>query len=247
MQFRQLCCALCSLLITVSLQARSAEFMQGEKQDKKSRVRWTLGDYLMQKKRVKLMDYWLATNRSATLFEFYASAGQGQYDRNVDGVLAQEVTYQKATLGAYVSMFGIEASHQMSQKDDFDRSEALVLLRLLGASAQGTHLSVGYGWQSWQNDPLAQDQLDLNFAEAQLSLYLTDFWGFNGGYRHYFEEESKLHTEFSGASYRYGTFLEWGWARLSAEWFVEEWDQVSSGLVTPVTREGLEARLSFYF
>ncbi len=51
-----------------------------QKQQAKASSRWTLGDWLATKKKMALMDQWLALHSSTQIFELYLGGGEGHFD-----------------------------------------------------------------------------------------------------------------------------------------------------------------------
>ncbi|MCB0386218.1 MAG: hypothetical protein KDD43_12565, partial [Bdellovibrionales bacterium] len=113
-------------------------------------TRWTIVDYLAQKRSVQLMDQWLAVNRSQQLFQFYFGGGPLTYDyRTTTGSTSTTVTKTSMSFKAalYVSIFGLEGEYEKTNHDTTSYGGAFAI-RLLGTSNQDTHLTAKYGMRT---------------------------------------------------------------------------------------------------
>jgi hypothetical protein len=221
-----------------------------QKQGNKTQSRWTIADYLLQKKSVQLMDHWLALNSSANLFEVFIGGGPltYTYKSTTGGVTtSQSKTSQSYRLATYISIFGIEADYEQTDHDIITYSGA-VALRLLGTSNQATHLTAKYGMQKRIDESSTpHEEWSNQFAEGTLNVYLVEFLGIQGTYRYYFPDESSIGTDLKGNRTSAGAFIDIGLLRLYGEYFQEKLNYDSGTNITEREREGWEYGARFYF
>ncbi len=164
----------------------------------KSSSRWTLADFLVQKNKNKLADQWLSMNRAAgQLVEINLGGGVNTY-RFKAGPTVAAITgeSQSYRLDTYISFFNLMAEFEKSD-DDKETYAAAAGLRLLGASSQTTNIVARYGLKEERN--LSTKEISKNaFAEGQLQLYVFEFFGLMGKYRHYFPHDSSQGNRIAG-------------------------------------------------
>ena len=235
------------LVITfcLSLISHQAKSQSGpaEKADKKQMSRWTLSQWLEQKNRMKLMDYWLSFN-SPSPYEFYLLGNHSNAKTKVDvGATENDVEINQIGFGGFATIVGLEGTYE-NRKDDLDIWSAMFTLRLLGFHEQGTHLALHYGVRNLKS---STDELANQFAGASLNLYLLKFFGLSGHYRHYLEDTSDLGSKVSGLRIEGGGFIDFSFARLYGNWFSEKLDYDSSGTETQRSEEGIQFGLQLFF
>ena len=83
-----------------------------EKQEEKKRSRWTLADWLLQKKNNRMMDLWLAKNSYSSPFEFYLDGSIRNYNYVLGSAPDQHTNFnaQGGELGAFAGRAGIRGS-----------------------------------------------------------------------------------------------------------------------------------------
>ncbi|MEZ4873854.1 MAG: hypothetical protein R2827_16760 [Bdellovibrionales bacterium] len=134
------------LFFTISELAQAQEGVYEvvvKKQEKKERTRWTLTDWLAQKERIRMMDYWLAMNTSDNPFEFSIGMDTGDLTLETDDGTTVVDTSERASqyhLSAFATIVGI-SGRLVDNSDDYDGSELAFNLRLLGSSQQNTNLT----------------------------------------------------------------------------------------------------------
>ncbi|MCB0351490.1 MAG: hypothetical protein KDD38_09920 [Bdellovibrionales bacterium] len=237
-----------AFLISFSSTASALTFF-GEgvlKKDKeKESTRWTLADWMTQKKSFNAMDHWLAMNRSLGLFEFNIEGGKQKYDLTVGGnPLTQEIDRYGASF--YWSIFGLE--YQLEDSDEgFKRESYQLNLRLLGASSQTTNLTAFYGVRNWTFDN-PENEIKNNYAGAKLNIYITSFFGLEGQYKKYFTGNDNSNTEYDSERVEYGGFIDVYFIRFYGQAFKETTNKKTAlGVKTSDEREGTEAGVKFYF
>ncbi|MEO0336657.1 MAG: hypothetical protein AAF202_09685 [Pseudomonadota bacterium] len=218
-----------------------ADFMKS-RQKAKASARWTLFDWISQKKKISLWDQWLESNRSATVFEMQLTGSQMDFETvtktSVDenGVRDSSQSY---AVDLWIKIFGLRAEYE-EQPDIQKTSSAMANLRIIGSSLQSTHLIIRGGIQQYE-DLLNDRQYQNPFASAALRLYFLSFIGLHGEYRQLFEAESdEGSVKLSGSRTQGGAFLEWGILRITGQYVNEPYEFTSGGATVDQTRTGLE-------
>lgn len=219
------------------------------KQEAKTKTRWTLADWLEQKKSVALMNQWLALNRSANVFEFLMGGGISRYeiknlaDSSLD-LEDQEASY--AQVGLLVTIFGLGAEYEKLE-DDSEVRTGLFYLRLLGTAEQNTNFTLHYGVRQWR-EIASNSEFENPVAGAALTLYLFKHFGIRGMYRQFMEDEADTGKKLEGSKTQAGLFVEALFMRVSAHWYKEPVTiSTAAGVKTDYERQGVEVGLNFYF
>jgi hypothetical protein len=207
-------------------------------------VRWTLADWMSQKKQFSVMDQWLAINKQANFIEFNIQGGQANYDLNVNGTTTkQKVTTFSAQL--WVSIFGLQ--YVKADSDEDWESESYQLnVRLFGQSSQTTSLTAFYGMKEW-TDLNAANSYDTQFAGGRLNLYLVSFVGLEASYQKNFKASDSLGREIDSYSSDYGIFVDLNFVRLYGKAFYENATITQGGVPQTEKRDGVDAGVQFYF
>jgi len=217
------------------------------KNSTKATSQWTLADWLQQKNKAKLADQWLAMNRAAgPLLELNLAGGWNRYKVKTSGASATvEHDSQSYQLDTYFSIFNVMGEYEKTD-DSLESYAGAVGLRLLGASSQTTNLVARYGLR--QRTDLGTGEVWKNtFAEGQLQLYLVSAFGLQGKYRYFFPHDSSRGNRLAGHRATAGAFLEFGLARLFANFFQEPMESTSGGAVSERDSRGLEYGLKLFF
>jgi hypothetical protein len=228
-----------------------------EKQEKIKQSRWSLSDWLLTKKKIALMDQWLALNSSSSLFEGFVIGRVGQYRKEV-GISGQSTSTvttgnQLIQFGTdlYLAIFGVHYLNEQA-RHDYQAWEGHFNLRLLGKTAQGTNLTAFYGYRSLKN-PI---NYPMQYWGGSLTLYLFSFLGVEGQYRTYIRAHStdRGATDASvvkGSKSEATAFLDLGFVRVYATAFQEQLDfasELSSAFVARQDkRSGILGGLNIYF
>lgn len=212
-------------------------------QDKES-TRWTLADWMTQKRSFKAMDQWLALNRTLSSFEFNIEGGRQTYDLEVGGsTTKKEIDHYGASI--YWSIFGLEYQFEKSN-ENYERESAQFNLRILGTSSQTTNITGFYGIRktSYSNP---SNELENQYAGGRINLYFLDFFGVEGQYQKNFRAEDKNNTEYEGERIEYGVFIDLVFVRLYGKAFQDTNHKTDSvGVQTKESREGSEAGIKLY-
>ena len=192
-----------------------------KKQEEKNSSRWSLADWLGTKKRISLMDQWLALNSTSSWFEFVFDFGQGKLDENISRLeTGNQIEFERYGASLYMKFIGLEFNKynysQLIGKNDYR-----VNLLLLGSSVQSTHLRFFYGRRNFK-------QLDFssyaqNFYGSSLSLYLASFFGTELTYMN-FKNAKSIDGSYSveGERVEYGAFVELSLFRIYVNKFIEK-------------------------
>ncbi len=212
------------------------------KNTNKVNSRWTLADWLAQKNKMALADQWLALHRSANLFDVMVSGGVGDFKIKSTNKTGKDQSYR---LDAYLSIFNLYGEYE-KRDDDIESYGGAVGLRLFGTSSQTTNLTLRYGLRHLSNFA-THENWDNPFAEGQLQIYLIQYLGIQGKYRHYFPDESNLGNKLQGHRVTAGAFLEALIFRLYADYYQEPMELTSAGAVSKESRTGMEYGLKLFF
>lgn len=189
-----------------------------QKQQAKQNTSWNLVDWMLTKKRIALMDQWLALNTSANIFEFMAYGSNSEYkykEANTSSSIQNK--FERGGAGAYASILGLESEYEKSNESS-ETILALAALRLIGTSSQGTNLSLEYGMKKFD---FSNEEFKNQFYGAHLTLYLLSFLGIEGKYRNYLKDSSSLSRDVTGF-YREATgFIDISFFRIFGSLFKE--------------------------
>ncbi len=231
------------LIVTIFSVVATGQESPIQKADKKQMSRWTLSQWLEQKNRIKLMDYWLSFN-SPSPFEFYLLGSHSNAKTKTNLTTTEtNVEVTQVGLGAFATIVGLEGTFE-DREDDLDIWSAMFTLRLLGFHEQGTHLALHYGIRNLEGNG---DELANQFAAASLNLYLLKFFGITGHYRHYLEDTSNLGAKVDGNRIEGGGFIDFSFARLYGTWFSETLNYDNSGTESETSEEGIQFGLQLFF
>lgn len=216
-----------TLLLTCIIGGMSSVHAFGEgtyqviirKQQEKQQSRWSLLDWMNTKKKMSLMDQWLALNSSVNHFEFALFGAQTKTDRvNTYDTLSETKSGFQAGLSLYYKIFGLEGAIEEVEHTLREKNYSLGL-RVFGKSDQGPNIKVLYG-QSQMFDYSQNEKITPNTFGGKSTIYLAPFLGLEGSYQKYLTENFKNSTtELSGEKIGYGAFLEMSFLRL---YFLQE-------------------------
>lgn len=216
-----------------------------KKQEAKKNVSWNLMDWMKTKKKMALMDQWLALNTSATPFEFFLGGDRSFYDLEDNLGSSDEYNASRGKIGLYGLIFGIEGDYETSN-EKYTAWSALWALRLLGSSSQGTNITLKHG--IYDMNLSGGDKFQNIFVSGDITLQLASFMGVRGVYRKYMEDESNNGKKVSGNRITGIFFIDSSFLRIYGEWFKEVLDFKETGVDTLTqTREGTRFGLTFFF
>jgi hypothetical protein len=195
-----------------------------KKQEAKAQNRWSLGEWLETRDKMRLMDLWLALH-SPSPYEFYLG-GEYQF---------ANTTGWRADFAAFASIFGLGVEHE--SQPGTTRWNGTFLIRAFGYHAQATNLTLHGGIRSQVGDL----ELRNAYAGATLTLYLARFFGIDGGYRHQFASVPGPSGIFPAEDrYEAGAFLDFKVLRLYGKYF-------AGSETGGIRRQGPAAGLRFFF
>ena len=189
------------------------------KVEKKLKTRWSLAEWMEQKKNMKLMDQWLAINTSDNPYEFFLEGERNETDRTVSnsgGTTTEKWFPVKGRMGAYATILGIEGGYDTPQSH-WEAWDATLNLRILGTAQQNTNLTLLGGVKSYSFDDEAQGRVERyqnTVAGAQMTLYLTRYVGLEGYYHRLFFDKSNFSTSLSGENSKAILFIDFSFVRL---------------------------------
>ena len=236
-----------SALLAASRGYAYTSFTEGlfKKQQEKASARWTLADWLSQKKTFLAMDQWLALNRSKDLFEFNLEGGKSRYDLTVNGLKTEQEIDRLSGI-FYWSIFGIQYIWEESD-ERWKKESGQLNLRLLGTSSQSTNLTGFYGASKWKFSAPAKE-LEQNYYGGRLTIYILSFFGIDGEYRKSLKAKDESGTSHENERIDYGAFIDVLFVRLYAAAFTEEVvNKDENGIRSESERDGFEAGVKLYF
>jgi hypothetical protein len=213
---------------------------QGDKQKDKKSKRWTLTDWLITKKKIALMDQWLALNSSKTWFEFKVANYLGDTDMVNNGIKTSADT-NKISGAIFIRMLGFEYDKidikENTNSNLSDQESYNAALLILGNSIQSTSVIAHYGQRklTWPQ----QGQFKQDFYGGRLTLYLASFLGVQGRYDLYPTIKSTNAPDLSlkGERITLAPFIEWGALRLIGEFSTYKGRLYSQGQFLQSTEE----------
>jgi hypothetical protein len=231
-----------NLIVIYSAEARTM-FGSARKSGNQN-ARWTLADWVTQKKEFKMMDQWLAINKTKDLFELNVSGGQSSYDYEVSGNI-EEQTIDYWSVSAYWSIFGLKYTDEKSD-EDWKRTSTQLNVRLFGTSSTDTYLEVMGGLRSWKYANPA-NTIDQTFAGAKLNIYLLSFFGIDGEYKKYLKASDSSNVDYESERIEYGAFLDLYFVRVYGGVYKETDAKDDGSTSSEETREGTQFGAQFYF
>lgn len=218
------------------------------KQKQKKQSRWTLAGWMAQKRKISLMNQWLLANRNNNkyLFESYIGADHTRNDvflNNGDSKINSYIV-NRGHLAFYIFFIGFEGVMQDSE-EGYQETKASFNLRLLGSSQQSTNITLKYGLWDQATDT---EKFQGNFYEAELTLYLTHYFGLYTNYSQFLEAESDLLRQQKSLRQESGAFVDIGSLRLYGHWFREATDIVEvDSSSNAYRREGVLGGMKWFF
>lgn len=240
--------ALILSLIILSPIAQAYDFHAAtrEKQQAKEAKRWSLSQWLDQKKNMKLMDMWLMYNAPSP-YEFFfgvdtASVKNTVTVNNID--TSQTYRNYRGYIGAFVTIVGLYGEYETSD-EELEQWKALFLLRLLGSSDQSTNITLHYGLMGREFNT---DKTQYQVGGAKLNLYLLRAFALHGLYEYIIKATSEAGVESEGHRVEGGAHIEYGALRIYGSWFSENLDMTSNlGQQSQMQRQGILFGTRIYF
>lgn len=182
-----------------------------KQQEKKKQSRWSLGEWMIQERKIRLMDQWLALNSTEIGAEwklFYSglSFERDGEDETLDG--------SKYGIELFYGFLGVK--HEEVQMNDEDLlSNTSIQLKLLGSSQQSTHLNIHYGISSSGKDSNPK----ASFYGYSGDLYVYGGFGFSFLYEEYAADSKSDSVYYDAFRRENSLFLESGFIRLKYSLF----------------------------
>lgn len=223
---------------------------KSETQVAKQAQRWSLKQWMEQKGQFKWMDMWLAGNQKQrpSYYEVFLGADYVELERqsrtNLSG-LTNDGKFEstRGHLGLFISSFGLYGDYEKSKDEDRSQWEALAMIRLLGATDQGSNMTLFYGLhdQKFLGDHVQNQQ-----AGGAITLYLLGSWAIQGKYHHFFKDTTDLSNTVDGQRIEASSWVEYGALRIYGTWFRETHDQTNAVGSLSTQREGIRAGVRVY-
>ncbi|MES2857095.1 MAG: hypothetical protein V4692_14600 [Bdellovibrionota bacterium] len=191
-----------------------------KKQEEKKKSRWSLADWLVQKRENQKMDMWLAANSQSSHYEFFLEGNSLNFNQtNGDaGATPQNRNVSGGALAAYAGVAGLRGSYDQINEETTSWSGSLNL-RLLGRAVQDTHLNLEYGLRGTSLvDTAVKDTYQNQFGGVSLNLYLAKSFGIEGVYHRILPAESQRHREMEGEDSKAGVFIDFSFVRVFGHW-----------------------------
>lgn len=211
-----------------------------KKQEEKRRSQWSLADWLLTKKKIALMDQWLALNTSADVFESSLFGGTNDLE-----LVNESPVVEKSGVRFGASMFiyfaGLEyVKDKVSDVQDINKFS--LRLRLLGNSSQTTGLEFLGGIRTL-NDKTGLGDFDQSFYGVQARLYLLSFLGIRSRYEKYSDDHNSSGTSLTlgGERIEYAVFADISFIQLEAMMYRENFSYYTtdSNARTSFDKEGV--------
>lgn len=235
------------LLLSQSLMAEDNIFIIiAKKQEEKRKNSWSLSDWMQTKKKIALMDQWLAMNSSPNNFEFSLGGYEKKYKPESDtggvNTIDSTKTLDAGEFAAYYKIFGLSTSYGKSnEKTSF--YDAQMNLRIFGTSIQSTNITTHFGRKHFNLD----ENFDNYYWGGSSSLYLLSFLGVEANYSRYLGAENSKKTRLQGQILEPGVFLDLFILRISATYSKEVLDTEANAVTTRETRKGWKYGVKVFF
>ncbi|MEM7647321.1 MAG: hypothetical protein AAF203_10460 [Pseudomonadota bacterium] len=216
------------------------------KQQQKDAKRWSLSQWLEQKKNSQLMDTWLMFNAPSP-YEFFFSLDTSSFEQKttISGLESQQsFRNYRAAFGAFVTIAGLYAEYETSD-EELEQWKALFMFRLIGSSDQSTNLTLHYGLMNQEYD--GTDPTQHQVAGVRSTFYLLKALALTGQYEMIFKATSEQGNEIEGSRVEAGAHIEYGALRFYGSWYQEDMDRVISGVEQKQIREGILFGTRIYF
>ncbi|HAZ12224.1 MAG: hypothetical protein A2X86_03215 [Bdellovibrionales bacterium GWA2_49_15] len=217
-----------------------------KKQQEKKSTRWTLSDWLATKKKIALMDQWLALNSKSTLFEARLGGSVGDVEETSDGNPVSKKQVSRYEAEFLIKMLGIGGEiGRLGPHQKFTAGE--LQLMILGSSLQSTHLRGFYGMRKLEWDGLTN--FSGPYYGGHLTLYIFNFFGIDGRYQYFSKTKGTDKTYATyGEALTFGAFLDLSFVRLGAKLYKENLRLEQSGnFFSAAKNEGTLLTASIFF
>ncbi len=217
------------LIIILSFTITSLAYSKGfkdiykgmaKKQEEKNKVRWTLFGWLGTKKKMALMDQWLASNSSSSsLFEMSLEAHKGDLDFT-NGTPINEKSFERYSGSLYMRFFGLSYNKERVGPD-LSSSSLQANLLLLGSSNQSTNIQAFFGLRKLT---YLTEEFSPKYWGAKSNLYILPFLGGFYDYRKYLSSSEGAFSLSGGDRHEFGAFVEVWLLRIKGTFIRERLD-----------------------
>lgn len=183
-----------------------------QKQKEKEQSRWSLADWFSTKKKIALMDQWLALNSSTTWAEVILDYGNLGIEETMSDNSSTTKSFTRLGGSFYLKFIGLEYN-QYSAANRKKESDFRLNLLLLGSSVQSTHIRGFAGKREYELSDYSQ--YDQSLYGGSVTLYLASFLGLEYIYTKYRSQESQNSLfKMSAEKNEYGAFIEVSFLRI---------------------------------
>lgn len=218
-----------------------------KKQEAKDAKRWSLSQWMEQKRNNRLMDTWLMYNAPSP-YEFFLGVDTASVQRDtlINDIVTQSQSYRtyRGHMAAFVTLVGLYGEYEKSN-EILEQWKALFMFRILGSSDQSTHLTAHYGLMGREDQgEKSQHQV----GGGRFNFYLIRAFAVHGLYEYILEAETDVHNTIEGHRIEAGAHIEYGALRIYGSWFSENLKRVDTlNQETHQRREGILFGTRIYF
>jgi hypothetical protein len=230
------------LLSSVTCLADDVFVVIMKKQQEKRARGFDLLGWMQTKKKIALMDQWLALNSSASSYEFFFDGDRSKYTLDQNSTSSDHVLL-RGNVGFYATIFGFEAEYEKSN-EKYESKIGIVGLRLLGIADQSTNLVTYLGYRDMDLTTMNENHTN-TFVGLRSNIYINSFLGINGNVRKYLTNTTEA-IESDGLLTEYGAFIDLFFLRLTWTYFTETTNYKRSGVSTTDTRDGTRINFTLY-
>ncbi|MGE5087373.1 MAG: hypothetical protein ACM3MG_13800 [Bacillota bacterium] len=221
-----------------------------QKATKREAGRWSLSDWLAIRDKNRLMDQWLSMN-SGSPFEFMVGGSYLSYKTTSSDTSIAETssTSFSGEFSAYAQLVGLGAEYSNNTAEKYNDLSGIFNLRLLGNSIQTTGLTLSYGMRTREMNGATQTRLSQQFGQAELQLYLTKFFGFDGKYRYFLPTTNDVLGDVKEDYSELGLFIDFNALRIFGAWYKESQKNKTPAATdeTITDRTGIRSGLKVFF
>jgi hypothetical protein len=217
-----------------------------EKQEQKKNSRWTLADWLQQKRDMRMQDLWLAKNSYSSPFEFYLGGGLTNYQEQNGNQKGDNHNLENGEFGAYAGRAGLTGRYY---GDEEKRAvwEGALGFRIYGRAIQDTHITLEWGFRGQNVEDPQGEKFQNQFGAVNMDFYLTKYFGLGGRYARILPARSDLKNTLQGEESSAQVFIDFWALRVYGEWRNELTQTKSQGIKTAEHRSGFGGGLRFFF
>jgi hypothetical protein len=235
------------LFFSISSSAKSSSFFDSlnKKSSGKNASKWTIADWLETKKKVQVMDHWLAVNSSINIFEFYLGVSHFDFtdqlfDLGEPGIKSKD-ELSTITLAGFLTILGLKIQNEID--DSMDTTSMEVLLRVFGKSEQSSRWNLFYG-TNFIKDDFYLESYKRVFYGSEVRIYIFKFLSMDGRYVFFEPSEVPDNSIKKGTLVEYGLNFDLGAFQLFGK-YVDQTNDLT--LSSKMIRNGIRYGVNFYF